>query len=114
MHGYCGNRELHCFGRANVPRKVRQSSAHSNKKLKRGKKLTVLTFYRVIGAIIVVAGLYLVVWGKSKDYASSSTSIDEKIPSAAEQVAADSNIEESSDHEAIIIDMCDQEIVTRK
>ncbi|XP_044473286.1 WAT1-related protein At2g37460-like [Mangifera indica] len=69
---------------------------------------------RVIGAIIVVAGLYLVVWGKSKDYASSSTSIDEKIPSAAEQVAADSNIEESSDHEAIIIDMCDQEIVTRK
>ncbi|KAJ0088878.1 hypothetical protein Patl1_31936 [Pistacia atlantica] len=41
---------------------------------------------RVIGAIIVVAGLYLVVWGKSKDYASPSTSIDEKISPAAEKI----------------------------
>lgn len=24
--------------------------------------------YRVLGAVIIVAGLYLVVWGKSKDY----------------------------------------------
>ncbi|CAN0881498.1 WAT1-related protein At2g37460 [Linum grandiflorum] len=29
---------------------------------------------RVLGAVIIVAGLYLVVWGKSKDYYHSSTS----------------------------------------
>ncbi|KAJ0027648.1 hypothetical protein Pint_35485 [Pistacia integerrima] len=69
---------------------------------------------RVIGAIIVVAGLYLVVWGKSKDYASPSTSIDEKISPAAEKVDADSNTDENFDHEAIKIDVCDHEIVTRK
>ncbi|XP_047330530.1 WAT1-related protein At2g37460-like [Impatiens glandulifera] len=32
---------------------------------------------RVLGAVVIVAGLYLVVWGKSKDYKSSSE-LDEK------------------------------------
>ncbi|KAF2288728.1 hypothetical protein GH714_011761 [Hevea brasiliensis] len=34
---------------------------------------------RVIGAIIIVAGLYIVVWGKSKDYNSPSPTVDDKI-----------------------------------
>ncbi|XP_044500904.1 WAT1-related protein At2g37460-like [Mangifera indica] len=69
---------------------------------------------RVIGAIIVVAGLYLVVWGKSKDYASPSPSVAEKISPASQKVDADNNTEENFEHQAIKIDVCDQEIVTGK
>lgn len=32
----------------------------------------------MLGAIIIVLGLYLVVWGKSKDHITSSTEVDEK------------------------------------
>ncbi|KAH8506188.1 hypothetical protein H0E87_013132 [Populus deltoides] len=42
------------------------------------KNLTNLIFYRILGAIIIVAGLYLVVWGKSKDYKTSSPPADEQ------------------------------------
>ena len=28
-------------------------------------------FFRAIGAVVIVAGLYMVIWGKSKDYDSS-------------------------------------------
>ncbi|GAB4833755.1 hypothetical protein Ancab_032005 [Ancistrocladus abbreviatus] len=34
---------------------------------------------RLIGAAVIVLGLYLVIWGKSKDYESPSTIIDEKM-----------------------------------
>ncbi|KAJ6699628.1 WAT1-RELATED PROTEIN [Salix purpurea] len=33
---------------------------------------------RILGAIVIVAGLYLVVWGKSKDYESSSPPAEEQ------------------------------------
>ncbi|KAJ6922301.1 WAT1-related protein [Populus alba x Populus x berolinensis] len=33
---------------------------------------------RILGAIVIVAGLYLVVWGKSKDYKTSSPPADEQ------------------------------------
>jgi hypothetical protein len=42
------------------------------------KNLTNLKFYRILGAIIIVAGLYLVVWGKGKDYKTSSPPADEQ------------------------------------
>ncbi|KAF5476007.1 hypothetical protein F2P56_007754 [Juglans regia] len=41
---------------------------------------------RILGAIIIVVGLYLVVWGKSKDYKLSST------PSTKEQTAPERKI----------------------
>ncbi|KAL9267381.1 WAT1-related protein [Drosera capensis] len=39
---------------------------------------------RVLGAIVIVLGLYLVIWGKSKDYDSPPKVIDEKIASDVE------------------------------
>ncbi|KAG6643122.1 hypothetical protein CIPAW_09G188300 [Carya illinoinensis] len=62
---------------------------------------------RVLGAIIIVVGLYLVVWGKSKDYKLSST------PSIKEQTApekkiiinADSNGKENFNPEVVAIDV---------
>ncbi|CAL0326827.1 unnamed protein product [Lupinus luteus] len=41
---------------------------------------------RVIGAIIIIFGLYLVVWGKSKDYNSPRPIIKELSPNNAEHV----------------------------
>ncbi|CAI0551780.1 unnamed protein product [Linum tenue] len=41
---------------------------------------------RVIGAAIIVAGLYLVVWGKSVDYDNSSATLQENQPLLEERV----------------------------
>ncbi|OIW05088.1 hypothetical protein TanjilG_06224 [Lupinus angustifolius] len=41
---------------------------------------------RVIGAIIIIFGLYLVVWGKSKDYNPPSPIIKELSPITSEQI----------------------------
>ncbi|WVZ05512.1 hypothetical protein V8G54_018858 [Vigna mungo] len=41
---------------------------------------------RAIGAIVIIVGLYLVVWGKSKDYESSSTITEENMLSAKQTV----------------------------
>lgn len=114
MHGNCGHHELHNFGWANVPWQVKTNLSLPQSKPYWVKNLTVIIFYRVIGAIIVVAGLYLVVWGKSKDYASPSPSVAEKISPASQKVDADNNTEENFEHQAIKIDVCDQEIVTGK
>jgi hypothetical protein len=45
--------------------------------------ITEVYIIRVIGAVIIVVGLYLVLWGKSKDdqYLTKSNS-DEVLPSA--------------------------------
>lgn len=56
---------------------------------------------RVIGAVIIVAGLYLVVWGKSKDYNSTSPTVnDQTLPT--KQTA------ESRNHEK---ENCDEQVV---
>lgn len=52
---------------------------------------------RVIGAIIIIFGLYLVVWGKSKDYDSQSQIIKELSPTTAEHILpAKQNVEENA------------------
>lgn len=58
---------------------------------------------RVLGAIIIVAGLYLVVWGKSKDYKSSLELVDEQpaLPTLMEDRGNKGRKE--SDHEVITI-----------
>ncbi|GLT92494.1 hypothetical protein SLE2022_103290 [Rubroshorea leprosula] len=48
---------------------------------------------RVIGAIIIIVGLYLVLWGKCIDYISSSPSMEEEIQ------ASEQKTEKWSDHE---------------
>lgn len=66
--------------------------------------------YRVIGAIVIVAGLYLVVWGKSKDYKSLPPSIEQKA--ATEQmINACNKDEENHSHKAITIHESSEEIV---
>ncbi|KAL5059869.1 hypothetical protein RYX36_031473 [Vicia faba] len=56
---------------------------------------------RVIGAVVIIIGLYLVVWGKSKDYDTPSSIIkDEALPV---KEGTDSNDkEENPNHEVII------------
>ncbi|KAF8006329.1 hypothetical protein BT93_K0583 [Corymbia citriodora subsp. variegata] len=59
---------------------------------------------RVVGAIVIVAGLYLVVWGKSKDYKSSSPSpTDEREALPMKLVDPGGNGKDSSSHEMIMI-----------
>lgn len=59
-----------------------------------------MTFYRVIGAVAIVAGLYLVVWGKSRDHISmsaSSSSINGQIKPVEVAIAGvDSDIKMST------------------
>ena len=43
----------------------------------------------MVGAIIIILGLYLVVWGKSKDYDSPSPTIEDRLP--AKQSVDDNN-----------------------
>lgn len=74
--------------------------------------------YRILGAIIIVAGLYLVVWGKSKDYKSSTSSIDEKTAPDKQIIQAGSTENKKSNHEStaknsITIDVSGGEIVPR-
>ena len=56
--------------------------------------------YRILGAIIIVAGLYLVVWGKSKDYKSSTSLIDEKTAPDKQIIQAASTGNKESNHES--------------
>ncbi|GLT79252.1 hypothetical protein SLA2020_507460 [Shorea laevis] len=53
---------------------------------------------RVTGAMIIILGLYLVLWGKSIDYRSSSPSMQEEIQ------ASEQKTEKWPDHEGINID----------
>ncbi|GLT92493.1 hypothetical protein SLE2022_103280 [Rubroshorea leprosula] len=53
---------------------------------------------RVTGAIIIIVGLYLVLWGKSKDYRFSSPSMEEEIQASEQKTG------KWSDHEGINID----------
>lgn len=69
------------------------------------KKLIEMIFCRVIGAIVVVAGLYLVVWGKSKDHKLSSPKIDEQISPAEQTKDAGSNATENFGHDVMKIDV---------
>lgn len=55
----------------------------------------------MIGAIVIILGLYLVVWGKSKDYDTPTPIVKEHIlPST--QTTEINNKEEHSNHEVII------------
>lgn len=59
-------------------------------------------FYRVIGAIVIVVGLYLVVWGKSKDY-NSATPINEQIEPADKAKDTCKKVEENTRLEVITV-----------
>ncbi|GAY45174.1 hypothetical protein CUMW_087510 [Citrus unshiu] len=60
---------------------------------------------RIIGAIIIIGGLYLVVWGKSKDHKSPSPSTDEHLPPAEQTNNTGSNGKENFGHEVTKIDV---------
>ncbi|XP_057971233.1 WAT1-related protein At2g37460-like isoform X2 [Malania oleifera] len=53
---------------------------------------------RIIGAIVIIIGLYLILWGKSKDYESSSpsTSNDHQTTSAVQQAAVSDNCNQTA------------------
>ncbi|CBI32681.3 unnamed protein product, partial [Vitis vinifera] len=51
---------------------------------------------RVIGAIVIVAGLYFVVWGKSKEYKSGSPSTDGQMVQDKQMTDASSDSNENS------------------
>ncbi|XVF08045.1 hypothetical protein REPUB_Repub06bG0191600 [Reevesia pubescens] len=59
---------------------------------------------RVIGAIIIIGGLYLVLWGKSKDYKSPPRLIEQQIKEPANIDMANNKEKDSFDHQAITID----------
>ena len=50
------------------------------------------TIFRVIGAIIIFVGLYLVLWGKSKDQLGSKSDNEKIIPTAKNVATIDERI----------------------
>ncbi|KAJ7972514.1 WAT1-related protein [Quillaja saponaria] len=58
---------------------------------------------RVIGAIVIIGGLFLVVWGKSRDYNSPTRLFDDHISPAKEIVDVGNIRKENPDHEIITI-----------
>ncbi|KAA8518864.1 hypothetical protein F0562_016363 [Nyssa sinensis] len=67
---------------------------------------------RVLGAIAIVAGLYLVVWGKSKDYKSPFPSENKETTPAKQTMDAANNGDENNYHEIIIVNSSSKRIVT--
>lgn len=61
--------------------------------------------HRVLGALVIVAGLYLVVWGKSKDHKLSTLSVEEDI--AQQKQIMGKEIEENNCHKVITIKASD-------
>ncbi|XP_022743180.1 WAT1-related protein At2g39510-like isoform X1 [Durio zibethinus] len=61
---------------------------------------------RVIGAIVIVVGLYLVLWGKSKDQLSSDSDTNIKAaPSSDEQMATTSETAGTSNQDFVLLDI---------
>jgi hypothetical protein len=55
----------------------------------------------VIGAVVIIFGLYLVVWGKSKDYDTPNPNIEDEIL-PAKQITEINDKEEHPNHEVMI------------
>eukprot|EP00268_Persea_americana_P047685 TRINITY_DN4990_c0_g1_i2.p1 TRINITY_DN4990_c0_g1~~TRINITY_DN4990_c0_g1_i2.p1 ORF type:complete len:388 (+),score=28.41 TRINITY_DN4990_c0_g1_i2:400-1563(+) len=70
-----------------------------------------ITLGRVLGAVIIVCGLYLVVWGKSRDHIVSSPLIDERRISA-EPSPATIGLSKTSSSRFVTIDLSTPEIET--
>ncbi|KAJ9694535.1 hypothetical protein PVL29_010159 [Vitis rotundifolia] len=68
---------------------------------------------RVIGAIVIVAGLYFVVWGKSKDYKSGSPSTDGQMVQDKQMTDAGSESNENSTSEVITLNVSSRGAATR-
>ncbi|XP_022747014.1 WAT1-related protein At2g37450-like isoform X3 [Durio zibethinus] len=62
---------------------------------------------RVIGAIIIIVGLYFVLWGKGKDYKSPPPLMEQQIE--PDKTGRANNENDSSDHQAITIDAASRE-----
>ncbi|KAJ4891832.1 WAT1-related protein [Raphanus sativus] len=57
---------------------------------------------RVLGAVVICAGLYLVIWGKGKDYEYPSTpQVDDESPQPKLELSR--NVKDSVDHEVVTI-----------
>ena len=69
--------------------------------------------YRVIGAIVIVAGLYFVVWGKSKEYKSGSPSTDGQMVQDKQMTDASSDSNENSTPEVITLNVSSRGGATR-
>ncbi|KAF1860386.1 hypothetical protein Lal_00037726 [Lupinus albus] len=70
---------------------------------------------RVIGAIIIVLGLYLVVWGKSKDYNNPSSPISKEPILPDKQIAMEGNVKmEHCNDEVITIGSSGVRIITQE
>ncbi|KAL6336352.1 hypothetical protein AAG906_014522 [Vitis piasezkii] len=68
---------------------------------------------RVIGAIVIVAGLYFVVWGKSKEYKSGSPSTDGQMVQDKQMTDASSDSNEYSTPEVITLNVSSRGGATR-
>jgi hypothetical protein len=94
VFGYCYR--LHLFNRADEPWKV----PVMNERMIVNYVMPHVNMYRVIGAIVIILGLYLVMWGKANDN-NSFLSVDQcQIAPARELVNASRNGKENPNHEA--------------
>lgn len=63
---------------------------------------------RVIGAVVIVLGLYLVVWGKSNDYDPSTPISPTRLITDESSIRKD-----NSNNEVVIITNCGQGIIAQ-
>ncbi|XVE99519.1 hypothetical protein REPUB_Repub03eG0206000 [Reevesia pubescens] len=60
---------------------------------------------RVIGAVVIVLGLYLVLWGKNKDQMSSDSDTKKETPSSGETMATNNETAETSNQDFVLLDV---------
>lgn len=110
-HGYSNNSRLLCLIRDCVFRKVRilliytyYNQILENFKIRQNLFIKLGFCCRVIGALAIVIGLYLVLWGKSKDQ-SPLTCSNDKVAATTSQMAIINGSLESSNQESVAIDV---------
>ncbi|KAK8593295.1 hypothetical protein V6N13_043100 [Hibiscus sabdariffa] len=65
---------------------------------------------RVIGAIVIVIGLYLVLWGKSQDQPLSNLSIETKEPNDLKMISAIDGVTKVSNQELVVLDLASNKV----
>lgn len=85
---------------------------HNHTTTKQTKKLMPY-IYRIIGAIVIVAGLYFVMWGKSNDHKSGSPSTDGQMDQDKQMRDTGSDSNRNSNSEVITPDVPSRGVARR-
>lgn len=69
------------------------------------------SLYRVFGAFVIVVGLYLVIWGKSRDTKPSSNQNNDQISPVDQQLSSDTNFAKNQGADATKVMISGENVV---